>query len=84
MDNTNDKIADIVKDISFERRKPVSQDTKHQIQQLLCSLKDAKKRLDKLHLKLWYAVDKNDYHSVNLEEAKDELRNIIRELESQI
>lgn len=84
MDNANQKIADIVKDMSFERRKPVSQDTKHQTQQLLCSLKEAKKRLDKLHLKLWYAVDKSNYHFVSLAEAKQELDIIIRELESQM
>lgn len=82
MDNTNEKIADIVKDMSFERRKPVSPDTKNQTQQLLCSLKEARNRLDKLHLKLWYAVDNNDYHSVDLADAKQEIANIIKKFES--
>lgn len=84
MENTNERIASIVKDMSFKRRKPVSQDTKHQTHQLLCSLKEAKNRLDKLHLKLWYAVEKNAYHSVSLTETKQELDNIIRQLENQV
>lgn len=84
MDNTNVKIADIVKDMSFKRRKPVSQDTKNQTQQLLCSLKEARNKLDKLHLKLWYAVEQNDYHSVNLADTKQELASIIKKLESEI
>lgn len=84
MDNTIEKITGIVKDMNFERRKPVSQDTKKQTQQLLCSLKDARNGLDKLHLKLWYAVENNDYHSVSLTDAKQELDNIIKVLESQM
>lgn len=84
MDNANDKIAGIVKGMSFERRKPVSQDTKNQTQQLLCSLKEARNRLDKLHLKLWYAVENNNYHSVSLADAKQEIASVIQKFEIQI
>lgn len=84
MDNTNEKITSMVKNMSFERRKPVSTETKQSTKQILCSVKEVKDKLDKLHLKLWYAVEKNDYHSVNLTETKQELSSIIKELESQV
>lgn len=84
MDNTNEKIASMIKKMSFERKKPVSIEAKQSTKQILCSVKEAKDKLDKLHLKLWYAVEKNDYHSVNLAEAKQELSSIIKVLESQV
>lgn len=82
MNNTKQTITDMVEGMNFKRKKPVSKETKQKTQQLLSLVGKSRNKLDKLHLKLWYAVEKNDYHSVCLTEAMQELEKITHELES--
>ena len=84
MNETEKKIADIVSGIDLERKKPVLPEEKQQTAELLDELTAAKRQLDKLHLKLWYAVEKKDYHSLSLEQAKQELRSLLDALEKLI
>ena len=76
MDEVREKIADITADMNFERRTRVSEAQKQQMRRLLDNLSEAKKRVDKLHLRLWYAQNSGDYHSLSAEEAEREIEEI--------
>ena len=79
-DNTKDRITDMLSEMQFERRAPVSRQKKAQYAATEAGIADALKDLNRLHLRLWHAVSERDYHSLSLEEAKQtlvEIRNRI-------
>ncbi len=77
-DNTKDRIADMLSDMPFERRTPVSRQKKAQYAATEAGVADALKDLNKLHLRLWHAVSQRDYHSLSLDEARQALE-VIRD-----
>lgn len=80
MDNAKEQIMDILSDMQFERRTPVSRQKKAQYAAMEAGVRDALKELNKLHLRLWHAVSQRDYHSLPLDEARQmlyEIRNRI-------
>lgn len=74
-------IADMIKGIRFERRKNVTKKTKSMVAQLKTDLEYPIAELNKLHLRLWHSLDKSDYHSLTLDEAKGLLENIRNDIE---
>ncbi len=81
MNNTKTKIVDIVADMDFSRKKPVLAKTKQETAALCRELGETLKKLNKLHLSLWYASQNNDYRSLPLQEAKTKLAQAAKELE---
>ena len=79
-DNTKDRIADMLSDMPFERRTPVSRQKKAQYAATEAGVADALKDLNKLHLRLWHAVSQRDYHSLSLDEARQTLCELERQL----
>ena len=71
MNDTEIKIADIVADMDFSRKKPVPSETKQQTDALFRDLGKTLKKLNKLHLSLWHASQNNDYRSLPLQQAKE-------------
>jgi uncharacterized membrane protein YgaE (UPF0421/DUF939 family) len=80
MDNTKKQIADILSQMQFERRSPVSKQTKAQFAAMEAGLSDALKELSKLRLRVWHAVSQRDYHSLSLDEAKQKLDEVQRQI----
>ena len=76
MDETKQKIADMVSGMSFERRKPIIGQTKQEFADLHRSLDEIIAKLNKLRLALWHANEKKDYHSTSLDEIKADLTQI--------
>jgi len=81
MDETNQIIEDMVSDMRFKRRKPVTKQTKQEMAALYDALGAVLGRMNKLHLALWHAQEKSDYHSTNLQDAMQELRQIRDEID---
>ena len=82
MDETNQIIEDMVSGMRFERRKPVTKQTKQEIAALYDALGAVRARINKLHLALWHAQERRDYHSTNLQDAMQELRQIRDEIDA--
>ena len=80
MDNTRKQIADIIGDMHFERKAPVSRARKAQYAALESGIADALKELNRLHLRLWHAVSQRDYHSLPPDEAIQSLDDIQKQL----
>ena len=68
------RIADMVSSMDFERKKPVTRQTKQDVADLHDSLGDVLARLDKLRLSLWHAQEKSDYRAVSIEQVREELQ----------
>lgn len=84
MDDTNQIIEDMVSGMRFERRTPVTKQTKQEIAALYDALGAVRARINKLHLALWHAQEKSDYHSTNLQDTKQALRQIRDEIDALI
>ena len=70
MDETQNKIASMVSNLSFDRKARATKKEKAAYFELKDDLGKVKKKIDKLHLRLWHCEYKNDYHSLSLDEAK--------------
>ena len=81
MQETKRKIAQITDGMDFGRKAPISTEEKNEADKLYTALGDALKKINKLHLSLWYAVEKGEYRTMSLDEAKQQLREIQIELE---
>ncbi|MGI5848847.1 MAG: hypothetical protein ACOX8Q_02060 [Christensenellales bacterium] len=70
------RIAGMVKNMRFDRKKRITKKERA----LYAGLEEKVEKiiidLNKLHLRLWHAVYKKDYHSLNLVDAKQMLRQI--------
>lgn len=80
MDETKEKIEEMVASMSFARKKPATKKTKQEFADTYSTLGDIKAKVDNLHLALWHAKEKKDYHSTSLDDAKKELRQIKDEI----
>lgn len=78
----NQKIEDMLNTLNFDRKRPSSAAQKHAFAKLQKDVDEARLRLNKLHLQLWHAVSHHDYHSLSLEEARDTLDDIARQIEA--
>ncbi|MDD5018782.1 MAG: hypothetical protein PHO15_11880 [Eubacteriales bacterium] len=85
-EKTKQLIADMVGDMCFDRKKPAARHEKAMYSILKNSLGDTINGLNKLHLRLWHAVYKGDYHSLSLgetesalKEARQRIDNILKE-----
>lgn len=81
MNDTDKVISDIIKDMRFERRNNVTKQAKAVVSQLKSDLEGPIADLNKLHLRLWHSIEKSDYHSLPLKEAKDLLVQIREEID---
>jgi cell shape-determining protein MreC len=81
MDESKARIADMVSSMDFERKKPVTNQTKLDVNELSNSLTEVRKRLDKLSLSLWHAQDKSDYRAISVDQVKEELAKAREELD---
>lgn len=81
MDEMKARIADMVASMEFDRKKPVSKQTKQDVANLHDSLGDVLARLDKLRLSLWHAQEKSDYRGVSIEQVREELAKARDELD---
>ena len=82
MDKTRDLIANMVSDMRFDRKKRVSKKTKAEYSALQNKLETTIKDLRKLHVRLWHADYKKDYHSLSLDEAECILKEIKKDIDS--
>lgn len=71
----------MVASMEFDRKKPVSRQTKQDVANLYDSLSDVLVRLNKLRLSLWHAQEKSDYRAVSIEQAREELASARDELD---
>lgn len=82
MEKTREQIADMVKNMRFERKKPVGKKTKAVYSELQNKLGSIKNDLSKLSLRLWHAEYKSDYHSLSLSEAEGILEEIQKDIDT--
>ena len=76
------KIEDMLSNLNFDRKRPASAAQKHAFAKLQKDVDETRLQLNKLHLQLWHAVSHHDYHSLSLEEARDTLDDIARQIEA--
>ncbi len=76
MDRDKQRIADMLAGMQFGRKAPPSRQDKAAYAALEAGVADVLKDLKKLHLRLWHAVSRRDYHSLSLGEARLELQSI--------
>ena len=76
MDDQYKRIADMLSGMQFGRRLPPSKQTKAEYAALESGIADVLKDLNRLHLRLWHAVSRREYHSLSLKEARLELESI--------
>ena len=81
MDEMKARIADMVSSMEFDRKKPVTKQTKQDVADLHDSLGDVLSRLDKLRLSLWHAQESRDYRSISVDQVKEELAKARDELD---
>jgi predicted nucleic acid-binding Zn-ribbon protein len=78
----NQRINDILNTLNFDRKRPATAAQKAAYERLQKDVDDARQRLNKLHIQLWHAVDRHDYHSLSLEDARETLGDIAEYLEA--
>ncbi len=78
----NQKIHEILSTLSFNRKRPATAAQKDAYARLQKDVNDVRLGLNKLHLQLWYAVSRHDYHSLSLEEARQTLGDIAKHIEA--
>lgn len=82
MEKTRKLIADMVKDMRFERKKKTDKKTKAMYQELQNKLGNTINDLNKLHLRLWHTDYKSDYHSLSLVETERILKQIREDIDT--
>jgi hypothetical protein len=75
-DMDKQRIADMLAGMQFGRKAPPSRQNKAAYAALEAGVADVLKDLNRLHLRLWHAVSRREYHSLSLEEARLELQSI--------
>ena len=76
MDRDKQRIADMLAGMQFGRKAPPSRQDKAAYAALEAGVADVLKDLKKLHLRLWHAISRREYHSLSLKEARLELQSI--------
>jgi hypothetical protein len=78
----DETVLEILEPLDFDKKRPVTSAQKKAYMELQQSVDDARQRLNKLHLRLWHAVNSRDYHSLSLEEARETLESIARHIDA--
>lgn len=78
----SEKVAQILGALDFEKKRPVTAAQKKAFAELERSVDEARQRLNKLHLRLWHATGSRDYHSLSLDDARETLRGISRQIDA--
>jgi len=76
-----DRIKDILAGMQFERRRPVTQHCRTVYAAMQKEVGAALKTLNRLHLRLWHAQQRRDYHVLSLKEARDTLKEVCSRLD---
>ncbi|NLT96765.1 MAG: hypothetical protein GXW96_01175 [Christensenellaceae bacterium] len=76
MDRDKQRIADMLAGMQFGRKAPPSRQDKAAYAALEAGVADVLKDLKKLHLRLWHAISRREYHSLSLNEVRLELQSI--------
>lgn len=76
MDDVKERIAQILSGVSLDRKTRATKEEKEAFLKLSGQVDGLRKDIDKLNLRLWHACYKNDYHSLSLDAAREELINI--------
>lgn len=84
MEETKQRIAQITAGMDFGRKAPIPAEEKLETEKLFAELGDAIKKMNRLHLSLWYAVEKGESRVISLDEAKQDIAQILDELEKLI
>lgn len=74
------KIADMTKDMQFERRQPVPRAKKAAYDALRADINVIRKELNRLHLELWYASWHKDYNS--LRQVRERIDDMAKRLQA--
>ena len=77
---TEQKIAQLLSELQFERRRPVTRVQRQEYAALQKEVDEVRRCLNALHLRLWHAQQRRDYHSLSLEEARGILANAAERL----
>ena len=76
------KIADIVSKMQFERRKPVPRAKKAAFEAMQTQIKEVLLELGRLHLGLWHAKSQRDYHSLSLIKTRERIAQLAQRLDA--
>ena len=68
MEEVQKQIEHMVENMRFERKKRISKQEKATYEMLENSIDDIMRSINKLHLRLWHANHKKDYHSLSMDE----------------
>lgn len=78
----NEKVQEILEPLEFDKKRPVTAAQKKAYAELAWAVDDIRQRLNQLHLRLWHAVNSRDYHALPLEEAREKLADIARQIDA--
>ncbi len=78
----DEKVLEILAPLDFDKKRPVTAAQKKAYAELQRAVDDIRQRLDQLHLRLWHAAENRDYHSLPLEEAREKLADIARQIDA--
>ncbi len=76
----NNKVTEIIESLDFDKKRAAAGTQKKAYLELQQSVEDVRQRLNQLHLRLSHAVNTRDYHSLPLEEAREKLADIARQI----
>jgi predicted nucleic acid-binding Zn-ribbon protein len=82
MDTENKKIADMVRDMHFERKKPPTKRMKTAYTAIKTELDDIARDLGALRLALWHAEHQRDYHQLSPDDIKARLNRTAARIET--
>ncbi len=77
----NENVLKILEPLEFDKKTPVTAAQKKAYAELQQSTDDIRRQLDQMHLRLSHAVNTRDYHSLPLEDAREELAELARRLD---
>ena len=82
MDTENKKIADMVRDMHFQRKKPPTKRKKTAYTAVKTELDGIACDIDALRLALWYAEHQRDYHKLSPDDLKARLVRVAARIET--
>jgi hypothetical protein len=81
MTDETERTKQIAGSISLEKKPRVSKKDKEAILELKREIEAIKNDISKLHLMLWHTGYKGDYHSLTLDEARERLSQIRKNID---
>ena len=68
MEEVQKQIEHMIENMRFERKKRISKQEKATYEMLENNINNIMRSINKLHLRLWHANHKKDYHSLSMDE----------------